>query len=347
VILDAAERAAALTRQLLAFSRKQIMRMEPVDLNGVVTGMDKMLRRVIGEDIALRVDLAPDLHVVRADRSQLEQIVMNLAVNARDAMPTGGALTIETRNEDLDEQFTEAHYGTKVGPHVRLAVSDTGIGMDETTRARIFEPFFTTKASGSGTGLGLSTVFGIVQQMGGSVWAYSEPGKGTLFKIHLPAHPDLPAELPPEAKADPRQMRGTETILVVEDDDRVRTATQRILEDSGYRVLPAPHGAAALEILRAEAGRIDLVLSDVVMPGMSASELLGAIRDTAQIPILFMSGYTDNSIVNHGILEGELPFIHKPFSLRSLLLKIREVLDQGDARGAGSPRLSRDPSRER
>jgi CheY-like chemotaxis protein len=251
-------------------------------------------------------------------------------------MPTGGSLTIETTNVHLDERYADTHFGTTAGPHVLLAISDTGTGMDEATRTRVFEPFFTTKTGGRGTGLGLATVFGIVKQMGGSIWVYSEPGQGTSFKIYLPAHPDLPAVARDDAEPDPAHLRGSETILVVEDDDLVRAATRRLLEEGGYRVLQAGNGAVAVDILRAGTPRVDLILSDVVMPGMNASELLTAARGLSAAPILFMSGYTDNTVINHGILEGQIPFLPKPFTRQALLLKVREVLGQSGA-GQGAP----------
>jgi PAS domain S-box-containing protein len=326
VILAATERASALVRQLLAFSRSQVMKMEAIDLNDVVNGIQKMVLRLLGEDITLKIELDPGLQTVRADRSQLEQILLNLAVNARDAMPNGGTLTIETSPEHLDEDYTRHHYGTTPGPHALLAVSDNGVGMDEATEQRIFEPFFTTKAPGKGTGLGLSTVYGIVKQMGGSIWVYSEVGKGTTFKIYLPVHIDLPLAQADAPQAPQPALGGSETVLVVEDDPLVREAARRILQGVGYQVLLAGNGAEAMAVLDAERERVHLIVSDVVMPGMTALELLEATQRVASTPILFMSGYTDNSVVNHGILEGQHPFLSKPFTPQALLRKVRETL---------------------
>ena len=325
VMLNATVRAAALTRQLLAFSRRQLLELKMLDINRIVANMEKMLLRVIGEDINLRTKMSPDIGSVRADESQIEQIIMNLAVNARDAMPTGGTLTIETARKHLDEHYVKSHVEVEPGDYVMLAVTDTGTGMDEETQRRVFEPFFTTKPIGKGTGLGLSTVYGIVKQMEGLVYVYSEPGKGTCFKVYFPlmnAHAQQAAR-----KADAIvHQRGDETILLVEDDENVREATRRILAAGGYQVLVADNGAHAVELAKGRQGQIHLLISDVVMPNMSGREVLEELRQYGVPRVLFMSGYTDDSVVNHGILDGDFPFLHKPFSRDALLKKVREVL---------------------
>lgn len=325
-ILAAGQRAAELTRQLLAFSRKQVLRPAVLNLNDVVRGMEGMLRRLIGEDVVLQTVLAADLAWVKADPSQIEQVVMNIAVNARDAMPQGGKLTIESCNVQIDETYAEAHVSAKVGPHVMLSFTDTGEGMDEQTRLRVFEPFFTTKGAGKGTGLGLSTVYGIVKQSGGNVWVYSEPGRGTTFKVYLPAVDEAGDTLRFLRPTAPRG--GSESVLVVEDEEAVRKLAKRILESAGYRVFTAASGVEALAFAESHQGPIDLVLTDVVMPGMSgrqvASRLL-AIRPASKV--LYMSGYTDNAIVHHGVLDDGTNFIGKPFTAVDLTRKVREVLD--------------------
>jgi PAS domain S-box-containing protein len=322
----AARRAADLTRQLLAFSRQQIIEPKVIDLNELVAGMDQMLKRLLGEDIDLAFSPSSTAGRIRADAGNIQQVLMNLAVNARDAMPTGGQLTIETRNVDLDADYARAHLGSLPGPHVMLAVSDTGIGMDQATQARIFEPFFTTKEAGKGTGLGLSTVFGIVQQCGGSVWVYSEPTRGTTFKVYLPR---VDAEVDVALPSHPAgSLRGWETILLVEDQEQVRTVADGILKRNGYRVIAAQNPSEALRFCERYPGPIALLLTDVVMPQMSGPELAVRISTTRpEIKVLCMSGYTDDSIIRHGVLDGGMAFLQKPFTPDSLSRKVREVLD--------------------
>src|SRR5438309_3378671 len=328
-VRKAADGAAALTRQLLAFSRQQVVEPRVVSLNAVVESLQKILRRVLGEDVELAATPGPDLGAVRADVGQLEQVLMNLAVNARDAMPTGGKLTIETGNVEHDPAFARGHGAAAVRRFVMLAVTDTGVGMDEATKARIFEPFFTTKEPGKGTGLGLATVYGIVQQSGGFIWVYSEPGHGTTFKIYLP-RVDAPAAGGAAGPAPATVPRGTETVLLVEDEPAVRAIAQQALERQGYTVLAAPSGADALALAAQHGATIHLLLTDVVMPGMSGRDL--ADRLTAQRPgirVLYISGYTDNAIVRHGMLEPGLAYLQKPFRPDALVRKVREVLDAG------------------
>jgi len=325
-IRKAAMRAADLTRQLLAFSRRQMLEPEVLDLNALVADMDKMVRRLIGEDVEFTTALSPDLGRVRADPSQLEQVILNLVVNARDAMPEGGKLTIETVNAELDES-ARGREPVRPGPYVLLAVSDTGIGMTEETKARLFEPFFTTKGEGKGTGLGLATVYGIIKQSGSHIWVYSEPEHGATFKVYFPRveEPATPRERGPR---EPVRLRGTETILVVEDDESVRRTTCRILESLGYRVLAADGGAMALDLLKHHAGPLDLLVSDVVMPGLSGRKVVELVREVRPgLKALYLSGYTDEAIVRHRVLEAGIPFLQKPYSVETLARKIRGVLD--------------------
>jgi two-component system cell cycle sensor histidine kinase/response regulator CckA len=328
-INSAAERAATLTRQLLAFSRRQVLELQPVHLNEVVTEMDKMLRRVIGEDVDLVIRPDPSLGWVRADPGQIEQVIMNLVVNARDAMPGGGAVTIETANVTLGEHTGTDPAGAS-GPHVMLAVSDTGTGMDAETRARLFEPFFTTKQPGKGTGLGLATVYGIVRQSGGSVYVYSEPGRGTSFKIYLPEVAP-PSAGRARASPSPARLNGDETVLLVEDEGAVRDLARKVLEAHGYTVLEAACGAAALRLSDAHANPIHVLVTDVVMPEMSGRELAQHLAGRRpKTRVLFMSGYTDDAVVRHGVLAADVAYLQKPFTPEGLLKKLRAVLD-GDA----------------
>jgi two-component system cell cycle sensor histidine kinase/response regulator CckA len=333
-ITRAAERAAQLTGQLLAFSRRQMLEPRVVDLNTIIGRLQQMLLRLIGEDIELRCVLSPELDRVQVDVGQIEQVLLNLVVNARDAMPRGGRLTIETKNVVFDEQYARDHVDVAAGNYVMASVSDSGIGMDRPTLERIFEPFFTTKEQGRGTGLGLSTVFGIMKQSGGSVVAESEPGRGAEFRLYLPSleaptqrsEPQLPVAKP---------VQSGETILLVEDEDQVRAVVLRILARAGYVVLDAKSGADALALAGDHQGRIDLLLTDVVMPKMSGPEL--AARLQAQRPetaVLCMSGYTDDAVLRHGILEGEMAFIHKPLTPNALLDKVRDVLAARDENNA-------------
>jgi PAS domain S-box-containing protein len=323
----AGEHAANLTRQLLAFSRKQVLQPMIINLNEAVRETEKLLRRLIGEDVELRAALEPGLGSVKADPGQIEQVLMNLAVNARDAMPRGGKLTIGTENVYLDEEYAARHVSVAPGRYVMLAVSDTGTGMDEQTQARIFEPFFTTKEQGKGTGLGLSTVYGIVKQSGGHVWVYSEVGRGTTFKVYLP-RADEGAREDRETAGPAEGLGGTETILLAEDDELVRTMIRAILSDLGYKVLTAANGTGALSICeRTEGAAIHLLLTDVVMPGMSGRELAAHLaRLRPEMRVLFMSGYTDDAIVHHGVLDEGVNFIQKPFAPDALARKVREVL---------------------
>jgi two-component system cell cycle sensor histidine kinase/response regulator CckA len=322
----AAERAADLTRQLLMFSRQQVLEPRVLDLNDVLVKMDKMLQRIIGVDIELVLVCGAALGRVRVDPGSIEQVVMNLVVNARDAMPTGGKLTMETASVMIDEENARDHFGTKPGPHVMLAVSDTGVGMDRATQARIFEPFFTTKEKGKGTGLGLSTVFGIVQQSGGSVWVYSEPGQGTSFKVYLPRIDEAVDEV--RVVQRPTMLRGTETILLVEDDEQVRAVARGILRRHGYRVLEARNAGEAMLLCETHAQDIHLLISDVVMPHMSGPELarrLAQARPTMKV--LCMSGFTDDSVVRHGLMGADIAYLQKPITPETLTRKVREVLD--------------------
>jgi len=327
-IRDAATRGAGLTRQLLAFSRQQMMQPRIVDLNAVVTGIEPMMRRVVEANITLVTRLAPELDPVRADPNQLEQVLLNLVVNARDAMPTGGALVIETANVVLDEAYPRSHATAQPGPHVVLSVTDTGCGMDSATQARIFEPFFTTKDVGQGTGLGLATVYGIVKQSGGHIWVYSEVGRGTTFKIYFPRNAGDLDEPAPAARHDGRKVSTIcATILLVEDDLAVRSTVRRVLERDGHRVVEAANGGEGLAAVDRVGDAIDLVISDMVMPGMSGLELrhrLRILRPT--LPVLLMSGYSEEAIKRLGSAESLGPLLEKPFTVQGILDLVQDVL---------------------
>jgi PAS domain S-box-containing protein len=327
-IREAGRRAAGLTQQLLAFSRRQVLEPRVLDLNAVIAGMEKMLRRVIGEDVELTTALDPDLWRTMADPGQIEQAIVNLAVNARDAMPRGGQLTLETANVTLDEKFASAYATVQPGPHVMLAVSDTGVGMDAALQSRLFEPFFTTKERGKGTGLGLSTTYGIVKQSGGSIWVYSEPGLGTTFKIYLPRCEEPLEGTEREAPSPPLELRpGTETVLLVEDEAEVRRLVERLLRMHGYAVIAAASPAEALTAAKT-AGRIDLLVTDVIMPGMNGRQMASALAaERPRMRVLYMSGYTDAAIAHQGILPPGTAFLSKPFTPDILARKVREVLD--------------------
>jgi CheY-like chemotaxis protein len=333
-IQKAASRGAMLTRQLLAFGRKEVLAMRVLDVNAVVAGMEGMLRRLIGEDIELESVADPIPPAVRADRGQLEQVILNLVVNARDAMPQGGKLTIEVCHATLDEAYAQHHATIRPGPHVLLSVTDTGRGMDAETLEHVFEPFFTTKERGKGTGLGLATVYGIVEQSGGHVIAYSEPGVGSTFKVYLPQADVSAIELDDTPVAGPTP-GGHETILFVEDEDAVRATAREVLESSGYAVIEARDGVEALEQSARHGAEIQLLVTDVVMPRMGGGEL--AQKLTAERPglrVLFISGYPDDALVRHGIVERGSLLLQKPFALADFVRKVREVLDAPEADAA-------------
>ena len=325
-IMRAGERAAALTKQLLAFSRRQVLQPKVVDLNRLVSSLTAMLQRLIGEDVDLRLVLRPDIGRVHADPGQIEQVLMNLVVNARDAMPKGGILTVETENVELDESYASRHIEVRSGPYVMLAVSDNGAGMDEATRGRLFEPFFTTKGAGKGTGLGLSTVFGIVKQSGGSLQVYSEPDSGTSVKVFLPRI-EQPVATDPETQRKAVR-RGYETVLLVEDDDMVRNLVRETLERDGYTVIDANSPAEARRASDSYAGTIHLLITDVIMPKTNGHELAEQLtRRRPKMKVLYMSGYTDSAIASSGVLAKEMAFLEKPFTPVSLTGKVREVLE--------------------
>jgi two-component system, cell cycle sensor histidine kinase and response regulator CckA len=326
-IRSAADRAAGITRQLLAFSRKQVLSPRVIDLNDVMLNLDTMLRRLIGEDVEVLTVPGRDLGSVRADPGQIEQVIMNLALNARDAMPNGGKLTLETENMELDDSYAREHEPLQPGRYVMLAVSDTGTGMSPDTQAHIFEPFFTTKEVGKGTGLGLSMVYGIVKQSGGYIWVYSEPGRGTTFKIYLPRVAQAAEAVGIERRLAGVQ-RGTETILLVEDDDQLRQLTSSVLAHCGYKVLTAAGTEEGLALCRENHRDIRLLVTDVIMPGMNGRQLAEQVKlISPSTRVLYVSGYTSNAIVHYGVLDPGLWFLPKPFSLSALIAKVREVLD--------------------
>jgi PAS domain S-box-containing protein len=326
-IKKAGDRAANLTRQLLAFGRKQLLQPLSLNLNEVVSDMSKMLMRLIGENISFQTKLSPDLKRIKADPGQVEQVLVNLVVNARDAMPRGGVLTIETANGELDQDYASRHVAVVPGKYAMLAVSDTGIGMDAEVQAHVFEPFFTTKEKGKGTGLGLSTVYGIVKQSGGNIWVYSEPGQGTSFKVYLPLIEDELESSPAPVIESPVQ-QGSETVLLVEDEEMVRKLVSQLLEGNGYRVLMADGGEEAIELFTNYKEPIDLLITDVVMPKMSGKEVADQLKNVhPETKVLYMSGYTDEAIVHQGIVDADIAFIQKPFSENALARKVREVLN--------------------
>jgi two-component system, cell cycle sensor histidine kinase and response regulator CckA len=313
---------------LLAFSRKQLIEPKVLCLNQLISSLQNMLQRLIGEDIELRTIMFEGLASVKVDPGQFEQILVNLAVNARDAMPDGGKLTIETANVDFDDDYRAAHPYVKPGRKVMLAMSDTGCGMSEEVKDHLFEPFYTTKQKGRGTGLGLATIYGVVKQSGGNIEVYSEPGKGTAFKIYLPAIEEIPQQLEIEKPASSSMLKEEVTILLVEDERIVREIAVKMLERLNYDVLHASNGNEALEIAQNYSGVIDLLITDVVMPGMNGRELSERLQQMRpDIKVLFTSGYTENSIAHHGIIEKDLSFIGKPYSSRQLAKKIRQLLD--------------------
>src|SRR5213080_4432780 len=325
-IRSASERAAVLTRQLLTFSRQQVVSPQVLRLNDLILELEKLLRRLLGEDVAIRVAVAPDCGGVKADPGQLEQVIVNLAVNARDAMPNGGRLTLETKNVDLDADYPTDRVTIPAGRYVMLAVTDTGTGMDAQTKARIFEPFFTTKPVGKGTGLGLATVYGIVKQFGGYIWVDSEPQGGTTFRIYLPEVQEAAPQ--PGAAVASVAGDGSETVLLVEDEAMVRTLARKALEAHGYRVLEAGAAPAALELSERHVGPINLLLTDVVMPGMSGRELAHRLlQGRGTLRVLFMSGYTDDAVLRHGVLEEGMAYLQKPFTPDKLARKVREVIE--------------------
>ena len=325
-IIKAAEGAASLTKQLLAFSRRQIFQLRVLDCNAVIRNTQKMLKRLIGENIDLALDLAKEETSVKADPGQLEQVIMNLVVNARDAMPKGGKVTIKTENVELDEKYSKMHMEVRQGPHVMISVSDTGCGMNSEVMSHLFEPFFTTKEAGKGTGLGLATVYGIIKQSGGNIYVYSEPGRGATYKIYLPRVTEEvgAATVPAALKA----LRGKETLLLVEDDDGMRGFALRALRENGYTVIAARNAEEAVKLCEDNAAKISLLLTDTIMPGMNGYELYGILSKRYQgVKVIFMSGYTDAELLNTRLADEKLPFLQKPFSADYLSGKVREVLD--------------------
>jgi two-component system, cell cycle sensor histidine kinase and response regulator CckA len=338
-IEKAGQRAASLTRQLLAFSRQQILTPSFLNLNDLVQDMTKMLPRLLGEDIAVQTSLCPDLGMVRADQGQIEQVIMNLAVNARDAMPEGGTLRVETANVEFDQTYVRQHAGAKLGQYIMLAVIDSGSGIDAETLAHIFEPFFTTKEVGKGTGLGLATVYGVVKQSDGYIWVETKPGQGAAFQIFLPRFAEPAPAIPAAALPASEVVGGSETILLVEDSEPLRELAQSFLETHGFRVYAAQNAQEAMQLEAQHAGQFDLLLTDVVMPGMNGKALAEKMLvKQPGLRVLFMSGYTDSFIARHGMLEAGMVLVHKPFTEEDLVRKVREVLD------TTSPEATRPPT---
>ena len=327
-ILAAASRASSLTRQLLAFGRRQVLLPTRLDLNDTVHGLAGMLRQLIGEHIDLSFVCTADLPPIRADQSQLESALANLVINARDAMPQGGRLTIETSEVTLDAAYCAAHVGVRAGRYARLIVSDTGVGIPPDVQPRIFEPFFTTKEAGKGSGLGLATVYGIVKQSGGNIWVYSEPGLGTTFKVYLPIDPGESAEAEASLPVTTEWSRGTETVLLVEDAPVIRRLARDVMAGAGYVVIAAEDANEAMTLAAAHRGPIDLLVTDLVMPGPSGVELAEQLtRARSDVRVLFMSGYTDNALVRNGLLAEGVSFLQKPFAPADLLRRVRQVID--------------------
>jgi CheY-like chemotaxis protein len=333
-VRKAADRAALLTQQLLAFSRKQVLAPKILDLNAVVSNMDRLMRRLLGEDVKLVTKLESNLGRTKADPGQIEQVIMNLAVNARDAMPEGGTVSVETSNVVLDE-FLSRDFAVTPGPYIMLGFSDTGHGMNAETRARAFEPFFTTKEQGKGTGLGLSTVYGIVKQSGGYIWVYSEPGLGTTFKVYLPMAEEK-AEVGQSDVSPAATRRGSETILLVEDEDGVRTLIKQLLQRQGYVVIETRHGGEAMVECERHRSPIHLLLTDVVLTQMNGRELAQKLLPMRpEMRVLFMSGYSEEAIAHHGVLNPGTEFLQKPFTTEALIRKVREMLDAPQHAAAG------------
>ncbi|HXB71186.1 MAG TPA: PAS domain S-box protein [Candidatus Acidoferrales bacterium] len=325
-IQQASDRAAAITSQLLTFSRRQVTKPRFLNVNELIGQTEKMLRRLIGDEIELVLNLDPEIGNIKADPHHIEQAIVNLALNSRDAMPSGGRIHIETRNTNLDDNYVRTHLGVEPGAFIMIAVSDTGHGMDAATRRRIFEPFFTTKERGKGTGLGLATVYGMVKQAGGDVWVYSEPAIGSTFKLYFPRVGEAVSEAPIVEAAAPR---GHETVLVVEDEKAVRDLTVKLLTQLGYQVLKAAGGKEALEISRAHVGEIALLVTDLVMPGMNGRQVADALRaEKPGISVLYVSGYTENTVLDRGVLDPGVDFLPKPFSRDVLGLRVREILSR-------------------
>jgi len=327
-VLAATDRATNLVRQLLAFSRRQVLKPRILDPSSVIDGLVPLLRRLLGEDVVLSVRTEPGLGHVAVDPGQLEQVIVNLAVNARDAMPRGGNLTIEVSNVELDSAYVSKHLDAVPGAHVVIAVSDTGHGMDAATQTQAFEPFFTTKGPDKGTGMGLSTVLGIVKQSGGSIYLYSEPGRGTTFKLYFPRTDGVAADVAHSPVVPATRPAGAETILLVEDDEAVRGYARRVLDTAGFAVLEAGTGPDAIELARSHTGPLDLLLTDAVLPGMHGAELVEIMTgERAGLRVLYASGFTENSVIQHGVVAEGVNFLPKPYNAEQLLRSVRTVLD--------------------